>query len=228
MTKKQKLTKTYRQERQKYLARLRYYKSRGYETPESRAIPKTITEASIRALQYMTGARIKSQSKLYDIRTSQPITPTGKSDRKRIEKANLKIYKQQKIEKQKSIKAPKKDRMEEDYDIPMSEATLPMRESYEMIIENWYRELRTFPVWMARRVESWTNYLIEDQPKEVRMKFAWTYAEYPNIFPHPPSSDEEYISACFTEIMNLMNIAEGSEAYWDFVRDFDPGVEDEE
>lgn len=228
MTKKQKLLKSYRQERQKYLARLRYYKSRGYETPQPRAIPKKITEASIRALQSMTGRKIRQQSTLYDIRTDQPVRPSGRTVRRQIEQTNLKITKSQRIQKLKAPKAPVPERVDTDYEIPMSEATLPMRETYEMIIENWYRQLRTYPIWMAIRVESRTNALIYDQPPEVRRKFAWVYYEYPNIFPEPPMSDEEYITACFNDIMSLMNIAEGSEAYWDFVRDFDTGVEDEE
>lgn len=228
MTKKQKLTKTYRQERQKYLARLRYYKSRGYETPEPRAIPKTITEASIRALQSLTGERIKSQSKLYDLTVDLPVTPSGRNERRRLEQKNLKITKAQKIEKRKSVSAPAPDRMDQDHVTPMSEATLPQRETYEMFIDQWYRELRTFPVYMARRVESWTNYLIDGQPPEVRRKFAWAYAEYPNIFPEVSQSDEESIAMSFNAIMHLMDIAEGSEAYNDFVHDFDPGVEDEE
>ena len=62
---------------------------------------------------------------------------------------------------------------------------------------------------------------------ETRKRFAYAYAQNPDIFPEPPYDSRENVIKSFNEIARMMELAPDSEAYYDFLSMYD-GVESEE
>lgn len=212
----------YNRARKAYLSRIRYYRNRGYIIEEIPR-PKKPTRASINRLKRMSGEAIKRNSvSLVNVLTGEMEKPTTKQQRLAIEKQNVQFFKLTPEEQSISRETGTITRIQ----VGMSTATMTPSQSYEALIDNWYSQISHYRPDIFRRIESRTNELIEGKPAEVRRKFAYVLWQNPDIFPQSEDSVEEVINMKMENVLHIMNIAEGSEAYYDFLEQFD-GVERE-
>lgn len=211
----------YKKARRNYLRRISTAFKSGYR-PKVIPIPKNITEGSIRNLEKWHGEYIRSHSVMVDVETGDELKPTkNKKKRRQREKAYREVMNKplqvvDNIVNQGSDQAYEPD------------AILPPQASYEQIIENWYENIHENFYWyIAQFIESQTNMLIYGKDAETRKRFAYVYAQNPDIFPEPPYDTRENIVKSFSEVARMMELAPDSEAYYDFLSMYD-GIESEE
>ena len=102
------------------------------------------------------------------------------------------------------------------------DAILSQQASYEQIIDNWYENIHENFYWyIAQFIESQTNRLIYGKDAETRKRFAYVYAQNPDIFPEPPYDSREDVIKSFNEIARMMELAPDSEAFQDFLSLYD-------
>lgn len=218
MTIRQEYTKI----RKRYLQRVRYYRSRGYVI-EPIPIPKYITRASIRRLQRETGTQIRKHAiGFQSFLSGEAVEPKTKAERSRIEKQNIEFLGLSQEEQYLSQLSGEIVHIPIDF----GEYILPPTQSYEQLIDNWYEQIATYRADIYRRVLSRTNQLIEGKNKEVRRRFAFVLHQNPDVFPTAEDSTAEIIDMKMDAVLHIMDIADGSEAYYDFISMFDD-VEDE-
>ena len=211
----------YQKARKAYLSRVRYWRQRGYVI-ETRDIPKRITRASIRRLQSMTGDVIKRRSRgLQDFTTGMKVEKIDKLERARIEKQNLKFLSLTPEEQSVSHDVGEIVHLPE-----ITEEILTPTQSYEDLIDKWYQQIEQYRPDIYRRVESATNKILEGADEDTRKKFAYVLDQNPDIFPQAEDSQENIIDMKMSAVLHVMNIAEGSEAYYDFLSQYDT-VEEE-
>lgn len=212
----------YKKVRAAYMERVRYYRNRGYII-ETIPIPKKITRGSIRRLERQTGKYITKHAVGFQrFLTGKSLAHISKSERQSISRENLE-FKKLKPEEQ-SISRSVGNIVKID---AMSESTLSLTDSYEQIIDNWYSTIEGYRTDIYRRIEMRTNELIEGKDAETRKKFAYVLYQNPDLFPTMEDSTTEIIDIKMSNVMHVMDIASGSEAYYDFLRQFDT-VESEE
>lgn len=205
----------YKRARRNYLRRINTAVRSGYR-PEVIPIPKHITEGSIRRLEKWRGEYIRTHSVMVDVNTGDELKPTkNKKARRQREKAhreymNKPLQEVDNIVNQGSAQAYEPD------------AILPPTESYEQIIDNWYDNVHENFYWYVTQFIIWqTNKLIYGKDAETRKRFAYVYAQNPDIFPEPPYESRENIIKSFNEIARMMELAPDSEAYQDFLSLYD-------
>ena len=212
----------YRKVRRQYLQRVRYYRSRGYVI-EPISIPKYLTRASIRRLQRETGEQIRKHAiGFQSFLSGEAVEPETKAERSKIEKQNVEFLSLSPEEQQISYERQELTHVSADE----SRSILSFTGSYEQLIDNWYEQISTYRADIYRRVLSRTNELIEGKNKEVRRRFAYVLFQNPDVFPTAEDSTAEIIDMKMDAVLHIMDIADGSEAYYDFISMFD-GVEEE-
>lgn len=211
----------YQKARQNYMSRVRYYRKRGYII-EPLKIPKRPTRASIRALQRQTGEYIRKHVLGFQsFLSGESLEPKTKTQRRKIEKQNVEFLSLSPEEQQISYERQAITHIEEQ---PI--AILTPTQSYEQLIDNWYEQIQQYRPDIYRRVEMRTNEMIDGASAEVRRKFAYVLYQNPDIFPTAEDSTAEIIDMKMSAVLHIMDIADGSEAYYDFIAMFDD-VEDE-
>ena len=217
-----KIRQEYRKVRKQYLQRVRYYRSRGYVI-EPIPIPKYITRASIRRIQRETGEQIRKHAIGFQSFLSGEVVETEtKAERRRIEKQNVEFLSLSPEEQQISYERQEITHISVD---ESGEILSPIG-SYEQLIDNWYEQISTYRADIYRRVLSRTNELIDGKNKEVRRRFAYGLYQNPDVFPTAEDSTAEIIDMKMDMVLHIMDIADGSEAYYEFISMFDD-VEDE-
>lgn len=220
MTIRQEYTKV----RRRYLQRVRYYRSRGYVI-EPIPIPKHITRASIRRLQRETGKQIRKHAiGFQSFLSGEAVEPETKAERSRIEKQNVEFLSLSPEEQQISYERQEITHLSADE----SKEILSPTGSYEQLIDNWYKQISAYRADIYRRVLSRTNELIEGKNKEVRRRFAYVLYQNPDVFPTAEDSTAEIIDMKMDAVLHIMDIADGSEAYYDFISMFDDVEEERE
>ena len=208
----------YRRERRNYMRRVNRQVKQGFMVNPI-PIPKKPTRASINKLKAQTAKVIQESSTLVDLITGESYdkTRSKKSKKKRsdILKQNKLFLKLNKFDQCLSRQAGKIVRASK------TDLTLTPTQLYETIIDNWYSAIESFRTDIYMYLLSKTNELIEGKPDETRRRFAYVYNQNPDIFPEAGDSDRAIINAKFEQIRNLMNWAEDSEAYKDFISMFD-------
>lgn len=186
---------------------------------------KKPTRASINRLNHQTGEKIRSKSEIVDIETGEILKPIkNKKNRLEQQRKNVKILKADLP----TIDIVINDNSPIPIDSGMYVGTLPPKESYEQIIDNWYQQVRESFYWyIAQFIEWQTNKLIYGKSEETRKRFAYVYSQHPDLFPEPPYETRDVILKRFDEIAHMMDLAPDSEAYYDFLSMYD-GVESEE
>lgn len=214
----------YTRVRDNYMERVRYYRQRGYVIEPIR-IPKYITRGSIRRLQREMSEQIRKHAiGFQSFLSGEAIEPKTKAERSRIEKQNLELLSLSPEEQEIS-----RERGEITH-LPVDDfgEILPPVGSYEQLIDNWYEQIRTYRADIYRRVLSRTNQLIEGKNKEVRRRFAYVLYQNPDTFPTAEDSTAEIIDMKMDAVLHIMDIADGSEAYYDFISMFDDVEEERE
>lgn len=207
----------YKREYRNYLRRVNRAVRQGYIVEPIKRVKKP-TRASIRRLKSQTGEYIRAHAQLVDVETGELLKPIkDKKKRRAIQQSNVKL-----------LSEPL--RVMSDVvggvgttDTPtMSTATLPATESYEQIIDNWYRQIDDlFNSNISRLLKYHTDNLIEGRRPETRRKFAYVYSQHPDVFPDPPYQDTGTIEYAFHQIARMMELAPDSEAYKDFISMYD-------
>lgn len=201
----------YNKARKAYMSRVRYYRKRGYII-EPLKIPKRPTRASIRALQRQTGKYIRKHAiGFQDFLTGEAVQPKRGIERRNAEYLSLTLEEQQLSYERQEI-----TRIEE-----QPTAILTPTQSYEQLIDNWYEQIEQYRPDIYRRVEMRTNELIEGAGAEVRRRFAYVLYQNPDIFPTAEDSTAEIIDMKMNAVLHIMDIADRSEAYYDFISMFD-------
>lgn len=212
----------YRKARRAYLSRVRYYRKRGYII-DVITIPKRITRASVRRLERMTGKRIKATAVgLQDMLTGMKVETPKLSERRRVERQNVQFQSLSPEEQYVSRIEGDIVRLPENLSIEVMSPT----QSYEDLIDKWYQQIEHYRPDIYRRVESATNKILEGASEETRKKFAYVLWQNPDVFPQQEDSQEAFIDMKMNTVLHIMNIAEGSEAYYDFLSMYD-SVEEE-
>lgn len=213
LTIKQRYSKAYRN----YLRRANRGIRKGYNIQPIPRVKKP-TLASIRRLERQTAKEFKKKD-IIDYLTGELVR--SQKRKKEIEKTNLEFLKLTPEEQALSRQAGEIIRIEQ--------ATEPLgaRDTYELLIENWYRRIETYRSDIYRYLESKTNEILVGADKETRKKFAFALDNNPEVFPQEGDSDRAVIDLKFDRIRQIMSWAEDSEAYQDFLKMFDI-VEDEE
>lgn len=208
----------YKREYRNYLRRVNRAVRQGYIVkPISRV--KKPTRASIRRLKSQTGEYIRAHAQLVDVETGEVLQPIkDKKKRRAIQRSNVKLLSQPLQVISNTI-----DTGGVVTNTPtMSTATLPPNESYEQIIDNWYRQIDDlFNSNISRLLKYHTDNLIEGRKPETRRKFAYVYSQHPDVFPEPPYQDTGTIEYSFHQIARMMELAPDSEAYKDFISMYD-------
>ena len=211
----------YKREYRNYLQRVNRAVKQGYVVDVVGRVKKP-TRASINRLKQQTGEKIRTKSKIVDVETGVILKPI-KNKKKRL------------AQQRKNVKILKADLPTIDIvvngdspipvDLGMYDGILPPTESYEQIIDNWYQQVRESFYWyIAQFIEWQTNRLIYGKSEETRRRFAYVLTQHPDIFPEPPYETREVILNSFNEIARMMELAQDSEAYQDFLSMYD-GVE---
>lgn len=214
----------YTKVRNAYLERVRYYRQRGYVIEPIR-IPKYITRGSIRRLQREMSEQIRKHAiGFQSFLSGEAIEPKTKAERSRIEKQNLEFLSLSPEEQEISRERGEITHLSGDD----SGEILPPVGSYEQLIDNWYEQISTYRADIYRRVLSRTNELIEGKNKEVRRRFAYVLYQNPDVFPTAEDSTAEIIDMKMNAVLHIMDIADGSEAYYDFISMFDSVEEERE
>lgn len=208
----------YNKARKAYMSRVRYYRKRGYII-EPLKIPKRPTRASIRALQRQTGEYIRKHAiGFQDFLTGEAVTP-----KRDIQRRNLEFLSLMSEEQQISYERQEITHIEE-----QPTAILTPTQSYEQLIDNWYEQIQQYRPDIYRRVEMRTNEMIEGASAEVRSRFAYVLYQNPDVFPTAEDSTAEIIDMKMSAVLHIMDIADGSEAYYDFISMFDDVEEERE
>lgn len=206
----------YNKARRAYMSRVRYYRKRGYVI-EPLKIPKRPTRASIRVLQRQTGEYIRKHAiGFQDFLTGEALAPRTKREREIIQRRNLEFLSLTPEEQQISYERQEITYIEEQFT-----AILTPTQSYEQLIDNWYEQIQQYRPDIYRRVEMRTNELIEGASAEVRRRFAYVLYQNPDVFPTAEDSTAEIIDMKMNAVLHIMDIADGSEAYYDFISMFD-------
>lgn len=214
----------YKREYRNYLRRVNRAVRQGYIVEPVNRVKKP-TRASIHRLKSQTGEYIRSHAQLVDIETGELFQPIkDKKKRRIIQRSNVKLLSEplQVVFNVMDTGGTVTDTA------TMSTATLPYTESYEQIIDNWYRQIdELFNSNISRLLKYHTDNLIEGRKPETRRKFAYVYTQHPDVFPEPPYQDSGTIEYEFHQIARMMELAPDSEAYNDFISMYDI-VESEE
>lgn len=211
----------YKNARRNYLRRISTAFKSGYR-PKVIQIPKNITEGSIRNLEKWRGEYIRTHSVMFDVETGKEVKPTKNKKRRRQREKAYRGYMNKPL---RDIDNTVNHGSDQAYE---PDAILPPQASYEQIIENWYENIHENFYWyIAQFIESQTNMLIYGKDAETRKRFAYVYAQNPDIFPEPPYDTRENIVKSFSEVARMMELAPDSEAYYDFLSMYD-GIESEE
>lgn len=205
----------YKRARRNYLHRINTAFHSGYH-PNVIPIPKHITEGSIRRLEKWRGEYIRTHSVMIDVNTGEELKPTKN---KKIRRQREKAYREYMNKPLQDIDNIVEHGSDQAY---VPDAILPPQASYEQIIENWYENIHENFYWyIAQFIESQTNMLIYGKDPETRKRFAYVYAQNPDIFPEPPYDSRENVIKSFNEIARMMELAPDSEAYQDFLSLYD-------
>lgn len=214
----------YKREYKNYLRRVNRAVKQGYVVDVIGRVKKP-TRASINRLKKQTGEKIRAKSEIVDIETGEILKPIhNKKKRLQQQRKNIKILK---------ADLPTIDIVVNGgppipQDLGLYDGTLPPKESYEQLIDNWYQQVRESFYWyIAQFIEWQTNRLIYGKSEETRKRFAYVFSQHPDLFPEPPYETRDVIIKRFDEIARMMNLAPDSEAYYDFLSMYD-GVESEE
>lgn len=211
----------YREARKRYISRVNYYRKRGYII-KPKDIPKRITRGSIRALERQTGKIIKKHATDFqDFLTGEGVTRRTKREIQSIERRNVQFLSLTPEEQYISYERQEITHLEE-----QSTEILSPTQSYEQLIDNWYEQIQQYRPDIYRRVEMRTNEIIEGKGREVRRRFAYVLYQNPDVFPTHEDSTAEIIDMKMSAVLYIMDIADRSEAYYDFISMFD-NVEDE-
>lgn len=208
----------YKREYRNYLRRVNRAVRQGYIVEPIQRV-KRPTRASIRRLKSQTGEYIRAHSQLVNIETGEILRPIkNKKKRRVIQRSNVKL-----LSEPLQVVSNVVDTGSVVTATPtMSTATLPLNESYEQIIDNWYRQIdELFNSNISRLLKYHTDNLIEGRKPETRRKFAYVYSQHPDVFPEPPYQDSGTIEYAFYQIARMMELAPDSEAYNDFVSMYD-------
>lgn len=214
----------YKREHQNYLRRVNRAVNQGYIVDVIKKVKKP-TRASINRLKRQTGEKIREKSEIVDIETGEILKPI-KNRKKRLQqqRKNVKILKADLP----TIDIVVNDGSPIPQDLGMYDGTLPPKDSYEQIIDNWYQQVRESFYWyIAQFIEWQTNKLIYGKSEETRKRFAYVFSQHPDLFPEPPYETRDVILKRFDEIARMMDLAPDSEAYYDFLSMYDC-VESEE
>lgn len=208
----------YKREYRNYLRRVNRAVRQGYIVEPIKRVKKP-TRASIRRLKRESGEYIRAHAQLVDIETGELFQPIkDKKKRRIIQRSNVKLLSEplQAVSNVVDTGGLVTDTT------TMSSATLPATESYEQIIDNWYRQIDDlFNSNISRLLKYHTDNLIEGRKPETRRKFAYVYSQHPDVFPEPPYQDTGTIEYAFHQIARMMELAPDSEAYKDFVSMYD-------
>lgn len=208
----------YKREYRNYLRRVNRAVRQGYIVEPIQRV-KRPTRASIRRLKSQTGEYIRAHAQLVDIETGELFQPIkDKKKRRVIQRSNVKLLSEslQVVSNVVDTGGIVTDTT------TMSTAILPATESYEQIIDNWYRQIDDlFNSNISRLLKYHTDNLIEGRKPETRRKFAYVYSQHPDVFPDPPYQDTGTIEYAFHQIARMMELAPDSEAYKDFVSMYD-------
>ena len=213
MTINQQYSKAYRN----YQRRANRATRKGYNIKPIPRVKKP-TLASIRRLERQTAKQFEKKD-IIDYLTGEIVR--SQKRKKEIEKTNLEFLKLTPVEQALSRQTGKITRIKQ--------ATEPLgaRETYEMLIENWYRRIESYRPDIYRYLESKTNEILVGADEETRKKFSFALDNNPEAFPEEGDSDRAVIDLKFDRIRQIMSWAEDSEAYKDFLQLFDI-VEEEE
>lgn len=205
----------YRKARRNYLRRINTAVRSGYR-PEVIPFPKHITEGSIRRLEKWRGEYIRTHSVMIDVNTGEELKPTKNKKTRRQREKTYREYMNKPLQDVDNIVNQGSDQAYE------PDAILPPQASYEQIIDNWYESIHENFYWyIGQFIESQTNMLIYGKGPETRKRFAYVYAQNPDIFPEPPYDSRENVIKSFNEIARMMELAPDSEAYQDFISLYD-------
>ena len=208
----------YDKARRAYMERVRYYRRRGYVIEPIR-IPKYITRGSIRRLQREMGKQIRKHAiDFQDFLIGEAVT-----QKRDIERRNVEFLSLTPEEQQISYERGEITHIDE-----QPTEILPPSQSYEQLIDNWYEQIEQYRPDIYRRVEMRTNELIEGAGAEVRRRFAYVLYQNPDVFPTAEDSTAEIIDMKMNAVLHIMDIADGSEAYYDFISMFDDVEEERE
>lgn len=211
----------YKKARTNYLRRINTAVRSGYR-PKVIPIPKRITEGSIRNLEKWRGEYIRTHSVMVDVETGDELKPTKNKKLRRQREKAYREYMNKPLQDVDNIVNQGSDQAYE------PDAILPPQASYEQIIDNWYENIHENFYWyIAQFIESQTNRLIYGKDAEIRKRFAYVYAQNPDIFPEPPYDSRENVIKSFNDIARMMELAPDSEAYQDFLSMYD-SVESED
>lgn len=214
----------YKREYRNYLRRVNRAVRQGYIVEPVNRVKKP-TSASIRRLKSQTGEYIRAHAEIVDIETGEVLKPIkDKKKRRIVQQSNVKLLSEplQVVSNVVDMGGAVADTA------AMSTATLSYTESYEQIIENWYRQIDDlFNSNISRLLKYHTDNLIEGRKPETRRKFAYVYTQHTDVFPEPPYQDRGTIEYAFYQIARMMELAPDSEAYNDFISMYDI-VESEE
>lgn len=208
----------YRREYRNYLRRVNRAVRQGYIVEPIQRV-KRPTKASIRRLKTQTGETIRTHSELVDVTTGEIYKPIkDKKKRRAIQRTNVEL-----LSEPLQVVSNITDTGGIVTNTPtMSTATLPVTESYEQIIDNWYRQIdELFNSNISRLLKYHTDNLIEGRKPETRRKFAYVYSQHSDVFPEPPYQDTGTIEYAFHQIARMMELAPDSEAYKDFISVYD-------
>lgn len=213
----------YKREYRNYLRRVNRAVRQGYIVEPIKRVKKP-TRASIRRLKSQTGEYIRAHAQLVDFETGEVLQPIkDKKKRRAIQQSNVKL-----LSESLQVMSDVVSGVVTTDTATMSTATLPPNESYEQIIDNWYRQIdELFNSNISRLLKYHTDNLIEGRKPETRRKFAYVYSQHPDVFPEPPYQDTGTIEYAFHQIARMMELAPDSEAYKDFISMYDI-VESEE
>lgn len=213
----------YKREYRNYLRRVNRAVKQGYIVDVIARV-KRPTKASINRLKQLTGEKIRSKSRVVDVETGEILNPI-KDKKKRLtqQRKNVKILKAD----LQTVATTIENNQPVTQFSGMSNKLLSQKDSYEQLIDNWYQQVRESFYWyIAQFIEWQTNRLIYGKSEEIRKRFAYVFAQHPDLFPEPPYETREVILKRFDEIARMMDLAPDSEAYYDFLSMYD-GVESE-
>lgn len=207
----------YKREYRNYLRRVNRAVRQGYIVEPIKRV-KRPTRASIRRLKSQTGEYIRAHAQLVDFETGEVLGPIKDKKRRRaIQRSNVKL-----LSESLQVMSDVVSGVVTTDTATMSTATLPPKESYEQIIDNWYRQIdELFNSNISRLLKYHTDNLIEGRKPETRRKFAYVYSQHPDVFPEPPYQDTGTIEYAFHQIARMMELAPDSEAYKDFISMYD-------
>ena len=205
MTKREFLKKEYDREYANYLRRVNRKVKLGYIVNVIKRV-KSPTHASINRLKSQTGTKIAEKSRIVDIITGEILT--GEKKKKKIAKQNKEFLKLSLLEQEIARTGYTGGGQINVYD-------------YEVIIQNWYDSIDDFPQHVQGYLQFKTDQLLKSASKRIRIKFAYTFYKYPNIFPDRGDSDRGVIDMKFESIYGMMESIDNTDEFQRFYNLFD-------